>query len=100
MPIVDPENLPKITCGRAVKRMLLCLQNLADLCCGAVFTPKLYRKTRRLNNNTLILLVNIDSRSTAAGTAKVMTYDDIFEAHRKNDVKEATITSAKQKIIT
>jgi hypothetical protein len=35
-------------------------------------------------------------RSTVIGTAKVMTYDDIVEAQRKRDVKEALPTSAKK----
>jgi hypothetical protein len=34
-------------------------------------------------------------RSTVTGTAKIMTYEDIMEAQRKRDIKEATTAAAK-----
>ena len=37
-------------------------------------------------------------RPIVTGTAKVMTYDDIIEAQRKRDVKEATTTGAKKQV--
>jgi hypothetical protein len=38
----------------------------------------------------------LSNRSTVTGTAKIMTYDDIVEAQRKRDVKEALPISAKK----
>jgi hypothetical protein len=35
-------------------------------------------------------------RSTVTGTAKIMSYDDIVEAQRKRDVKEALPTNARK----
>ncbi|KAL9638657.1 MAG: hypothetical protein Q9164_001416 [Protoblastenia rupestris] len=53
-----------------------------------------------LDENKLLFEQNNEkvTRSTArsvVGTAKVMTYDDILEAQRKRDVKEAARTGAK-----
>lgn len=36
-------------------------------------------------------------RSTVTGTAKVMAYDDIIEAQRKRDVKEAIMPGTKRR---
>lgn len=36
-------------------------------------------------------------RSIVTGTTKVMTYDDIIEAQRKRDIKEAITTGVKQR---
>jgi hypothetical protein len=40
-------------------------------------------------------VARLSTRSTVAGNAKIMTYDDIVEAQRKRDVKEALTTGPK-----
>jgi hypothetical protein len=40
-------------------------------------------------------LTQLSIRSTVAGNAKVMTYDDIIEAQRKRDAKEAITLGTK-----
>jgi hypothetical protein len=48
------------------------------------------------NEKTNEKTTRLSIRSTVTGTAKVMTYDDIIEAQRKCDIKEAITTGAKQ----
>ena len=49
---------------------------------------KLFEQSNEKTTRSLI-------RSTITGTAKFMTYEDIVEAQRKRDVKEATTAGAR-----
>jgi hypothetical protein len=75
-----------------------CVQKLANAAEKAFADHALLLDENRLlfeQNNEKTTRLSI--RSTATGTAKVMAYDDIVEAQRKRDVKEAIMTGTKKR---